>query len=522
MEIYHNGKIYLNDDMAGTAEAMTVEDGVITAVGSDDLILGKASPGDEVVDLKGCLVMPGFVDSHMHLLEYALEKSFVDLTGASDLNDLLSLLRARLPEAEASGMTLNGTGFNQNYWDNPELPTRADLDSVSENVPIIVRRTCHHVTVANSPALRLAGLEDSHRDGILRENDQYILDNALPAPTKDQIKRLIADAALDLASKGITQVQTDDLLVISSELYGKTVLDAYMELDREGLLPVRVYEQCNLPSMERLEAFLGAGYMTGMSTGHFTIGPLKLLGDGALGARSAALKDGYRDDPANHGFLNFSDEELNQLVSAAHKAGMQIAIHGIGDRCIQQIIDACENALREYPRPDHRHGIVHCQITHPEDLRRMADLGMIAYIQPVFLKADQHIVEDRVGPELTASSYHWRAMKDLGIHMSGGSDCPIEPFDTLPNMYYAATCRQPGAEHAWHPEKALRMDEVFRLFTSEGAYASFSENTHGRLVPGYAADFTVIDRDISSLPPESLTEASIIMTFVDGRMIYSK
>ena len=521
MEIYYNAKVYMNDGSGSSAEAVAVEDGVIKAVGSSEEMLALASPTDKATDLEGALIMPGFVDSHLHFLEYAGEKRLVDLTGSKDKEDMLSILRERLPEALDKGVPLRGSGFNQNFWEDPTMPLRHDLDRLSTDIPIAITRTCHHVTVCNTPALRLCGLEQSNPDGILQEDDQYALLNALPRPTVDDIKELILSACYDVAAKGITEIQTDDLTLIPIEPYGKTIIDAFRQLSEEGKLPIRVYEQCNLPSMERLKAFLNDGYMTGQSFGNFTIGPLKLLGDGALGARSAALMEPYQDDPENTGILNFRDKELSDLVLKAHKAGMQIAIHGIGDRCIQQILDSFAKALEEDPREDHRHGIVHCQITRPEQLKDMQDMNIMAYIQPVFLKADQYIVEDRIGPELTSSSYDWRTMEDMGIRLAGGSDCPVEPFDILPNMYYALTCREPGNAEAWHPEKSLTLEETIRLFTSDGAYASFSEDRRGKILPGFDADFVVLDRDITTLPAEALLEAQVLKTFVGGKNVYS-
>ncbi len=520
MKIYYNGTIYLNDDSCSYAQAMATDGCKIMSVGSDEEILALASPQDEVTDLKGKLVMPGFVDSHLHFLEYAGEKRVVDLNGSEDKEDMLSKLREHLPEALKSGKPLRGSGFNQNFWEDPAMPLRYDLDRLSMDIPIAITRTCHHVTVCNTPALRLCGMEQTNPDGILKEDDQYALLTALPKPSVDDIKELILDASRDAAAKGITEIQTDDLTLIPTEPYGKTIINAYRELSEEGKLPIRVYEQCNLPSMERLKAFLNDGNMTGQSFGNFTIGPLKLLGDGALGARSAALMEPYQDDPENIGILNFRDKELSDLVLKAHKAGMQIAIHGIGDRCIQQILDSFAKALEEDPREDHRHGIVHCQITRPEQLKSMQDMNIMAYIQPVFLKADQYIVEDRIGPELTSSSYDWRTMEDMGIRLAGGSDCPVEPFDILPNMYYALTCREPENAEAWHPEKALTLPETIRLFTSDGAYASFSENRRGKIFPGFDADFVVLDRDITTLPAEALLEAQVIKTFVSGKQVY--
>ena len=521
MDIYYNGKIYKNDGSPLADTALAVMDGRIAAVGKDDEILALDCGHGERVDLDGKLVMPGFVDSHMHLLEYAFEKSFIDLSGARSLEEMLSMLKASLAGASSGRGFLLGTGFNQNYWKDPVMPSRTDLDSVSQDVPVAAHRTCHHVTVCNTPALRFCGLEESHPDGILREDDQYILEASLPPLTSREVKDLIAGAIPDALSKGITEIHTDDLTLIQSELYGETIINAFTELDREGRLPVRIYEQCNLPSAERLKAFLGAGFMTGMSSGKFTIGPLKLLGDGALGAGTAALTEPYAGDPGNRGILNFSDEELSELVSLANRAGMQIAIHGIGDRCIDQILDAYEKALREFPRNEHRHGIVHCQITRPEQLERMKALGVMAYIQPVFLKADRHIAEARVGKELASTSYDWRKMLDMGIRLSGGSDCPVEPFDVMPNMYYAIKRKAPGEADGWFPEKGLSFDEAVRLFTSDGAYASLSGNRRGRLLPGFDADFCVIDRDITSLPPEALNEAQVLMTAVGGSVVYT-
>lgn len=521
MKVFYNGKIYRNDGSPAVDTAMVTDGGKIIVIGSDEEVLSEYVEADEKIDLGGQLVMPGFVDSHLHFLEYAYEKSFVDLSEARSLSEAMDMMRNKLPEAMKKKQPLRGTGFNHNYWEKAELPRREDLDKISLDVPVIIRRACHHITVCNTPALELSGLAGSNPDGVLREDEQNILEESLPPLSLEQVKELIQDAAQDVLSKGITEIQTDDLSVISSELYGSTILDAYAELDREGKLPIRVYEQCNLPSTERLGAFLDAGYMTGNSTGNFTIGPLKLLGDGALGAKTAAMMKAYPGEEENYGILNFTDEEMFELVDMANRAGMQIAIHGIGDRCIEQIISAFETALRKYPREDHRHGIVHCQITHPSQLERMKKSELMAYIQPVFIKADRHIVEERVGGELASSSYDWRKMLDMGIHLGAGSDCPVEPFDILPNIYYAVKRKGAGQEICWQPEKNLSLEEAISLFTTEGAYASFSEKTRGKLLPGYDADFCVIDRDIISLGAEALHDAKITMTAVGGKVRYT-
>ena len=314
MDIYYNGIIYLNDEKTTKASAMAVEGGLIKAVGSDEDILAMAFDGDTMLDLQGRLVMPGFVDSHLHFVEYAVEKSFVDLSSAGSLEELLGMMRERLPEALEKNKPLRGFSFDNNYWEDPSLPTREDLDGLSAEIPITVRRTCHHVTVCNTPALEICGMLEDCPDGILNEEEQNAVIEKLLTFTKEEFKELILDACSDAVKAGITEVQTDDLEYMRKELYGKTILDAYMELDKEGRLPIRVYEQCNLPSADRLNAFLDAGFRTGYSTGHFTIGPLKLVADGALGSRTAALRKPYPDDPSNYGILNFTDQEDRKSV----------------------------------------------------------------------------------------------------------------------------------------------------------------------------------------------------------------
>lgn len=520
MEIYYNGIIYLNDEEASKASAMAVEDGIIKAVGTNQEILSQKSSQDKVINLEGRLVMPGFVDSHLHLLEYAEESAFIDLTSAKSLENLLEIMKEALPKAIEQKRPLQGFGFDNNYWDVPEMPQKEDLDKISTEIPVTVRRTCHHVTVCNTCALEFCGMLESHFNGNVYEDDQYLMVEKLREFGELDFKEMILTASLHAASKGITEVHTDDLELIPKELYGKSILDAYMELDKEGKLPIRIYQQCYLPTIERLRAFLDAGYKTGYSTGHFTIGPLKLFADGALGSRTAALREGYLDDPTNFGLLNFTDQEIDNLIDLANKSDCQVAIHGIGDRVIDQIISAIEKALTVHPREDHRHGIVHCQITHPSQLKKMQDLGIMAYIQPVFVKSDQWITADRVGEELAKTSYDWRTMADMGIHLGCGSDCPIEPFDILPNMYYAIMRKNPEQETGWYPDHALTFEEAVRGFTLEGAYAAFAEKYRGKLQPGFVADFCIIDRDITSLPPEELMEANVLMTFVDGKRIY--
>ncbi len=528
----------------------------------------------EYIDLKGNCVFPGFVDSHMHLLGYALEKSYLDLSGTRSLQELLDLCSQKIngvdvaaggpaiksdlaagkpavgPDYAAGEQApitiLRGVGFDQNSWDDPVLPTRWDLDKVSDQVPIIVQRVCHHVTVCNTPALEMAGLLSTCPDGILREFEQDVLEESLPPLSKEKCKELILAGARDVAAKGITEIGSTDLSVIPQDPMGETIISAYQELDEEELLPIRVYEQFECKDTDSLISFLDKGYGPGQSSsstagkqgpqsawlpaGKFTIGPLKLFADGAIGPRTAAVGSPYKDMENDRGILNYDDEELFDLCRTAHDRGLQIAIHAIGDRAIEQVLGVFERIEREEPAASgssdlpsavngRRHGLVHCQITTTEQLERIKKLGLITYIQPVFIRADMNIADDILDHNILETSYNWRAMIDMGIHASGGSDAPVEPFDILPNMYYAVTMTDPATEKKWLADHALTKEEALKAFTYEGAYASFSEAKRGSLLPGTQADFVVLDQDILKEPAGTLLSTKVLMTVVAGEEV---
>jgi len=534
--IFYNGNIYTQDKAYPHCTALAVSGGVIMAMGDDEELLKMADGSTKTIDLKGMMMLPGFSDTHMHLLSYAQKSDMLDLSKAKSFDDIRRICSEDIERAERNGKWILGTRFNQDYWDVKKLPDRRDLDSISTAVPICITRACYHISVCNTKAMEIMGvagdrqettkenigfLSDGTPNGVVKEDSQNLIYMSQPIATIEEIKEMIVRACRDAAAQGITELHTDDMQSVPGVSW-ELVMKAYQQLAEEDKLPVRIYEQCRLVDTDELKDFLSKGHMTGESHGFFRLGPLKILSDGSLGAHSAAMLEPYKNDPQNNGMLNLRDDELMDLCKMAHDSGMQIAIHCIGDRALQQVLDTFETIQKDNPRADCRHGVIHCQIMSAKQQDRFREMNILAYVQPVFIKSDMNIAEDCVGHELAASSYNWRRYEDLGVHMSGGSDCPVEAFDILPNIEYTVTRATPETDRAWFPENGLTIEEAVRMFTLEAAYASFSENLHGTLTIGKYADLTVIDRDIFAGLASDIHNAKVKLTMTGGKITYSE
>ena len=317
-----------------------------------------------------------------------------------------------------------------------------------------------------------------------------------------------------LNSYGVTSSQTDDYCMYR-DVPWQTVNEAYRELEAEGELTVRVYEQCNFTELSELKAFVEAGNVTGSGTELFKVGPLKMLGDGALGARTAYLSRPYADDPSTCGIPVFSQEVFDEMIGYANAHGMQAAVHAIGDACLDRVLDAYEKALKEHPREDHRHGIVHCQITRPDQLERIARLKLHVYAQSIFLDYDNHIVKDRVGEELASTSYSWKTLMKQGVSVSNGTDCPVELPDALASMECAVT-RTTIKDHVG----PYLPDEAFDSYTIRGAEGSFEEKIKGKICPGMLADFVILEQSPFETAPEQLHTIPVHAAYLGGRKVF--
>lgn len=517
--IFYNGVFYTQDQAYPQCSAAAVKNGVITALGTDEEVLLLAGHATEKIDLHGNFVVPGFIDSHLHLIYDAMVRRTIDLSQTESLAEAVALCREKAAEAEARSSWLLAGNFNQDDWTEHRLPTRADMDAISTKVPVVFQRACLHISVCNTKALEAAGLLEQCPDGIVREQEQNAISQAEPLPDLEELKELILDGADKASEAGITEVHTDDFTVLPGTC-GQLIMQAYRELSEAGLLNVRIYEQCNLETLPELKQFLAAGHRTGDDYGFFRIGPLKIIADGSLGVHTAAMRTPYQNAPDTKGIYNYTDEELSQMVSMAQENNMQMAIHCIGDGALEQTLTALRIAHCENPKPNLRHGIVHCQIMSKEQQDWFQKLNLLAYIQPIFVRYDMHIVEDCVGKELAKTSYNWRRFADLGVHQCAGSDCPVEKFDILPNLQYAVTRKDPDSGKSWYPEYALTLEEALRAFTYEGAYAAFSEDVRGSISVGKYADLTVLDRNLFEIPAEEISEAKVVLTMAGGKVTY--
>lgn len=535
--MFINGKVYTMDKDNTISEAVAVKDNKIIKVGTTEEILALKEDNSQIIDLEGKTLVPGFNDSHMHLVNYGYLQTQADLIGVESIEEINRRVSQYIKDKKVEkGTWVRGAGWNQDYFIGDKVfPTKYDLDIISLDHPIVVTRTCGHVAVVNSKALEVLGIkkgtaqiEGGHFDldengepiGIFRENALAIVYDAIPNPGIDEIKEMITTAIEQLNKCGITSVGTDDFGALPGKDYNK-IIEAYLELKNEGLLNIRVYQQYLIPEINNLKGFLNKGYKTGWGDENFKIGPLKLLLDGSLGARTAALNEPYSDNPSTSGILTATQEELDEIVDFAHNNGNQIAIHGIGDRAMYMAFESIEKILNKNPKKDHRHGIVHAQITDEYLLNKFKDLEAIAYIQPIFLDYDWKMVKSRIGEEREKTSYNWKTMVDMGTHIACGSDAPVDSFSVMYGIYEAVTRKdlKGNPEGGWLPEQGLTVEEALYGYTMGGAYASFEEDVKGSIEEGKLADMVVLSDNIFEIDPHKIKDVNVEMTIFNGKII---
>lgn len=529
--IYYGGQVYTGQ--LPLVEAFVVENGRFTFAGSSCDALNMVQQGDEQAYLDGKFVCAGFNDSHMHLLNYGQALNMAPLHAHTDsLENMLDCLKKH-SHCTRGGWIL-GRGWNQDYFsDTDRMPNRWDLDKVSEEQCVVAVRACGHALAVNSRVLELLGItadtpqpdggqivmENGVPNGVLLDNAMDPVYAAIPAPDREDLKNMIRLACEKLNSYGVTSSQSDDYCVF----YGVSwddVNGAYRELEQSGELTVRVYEQSNFTNLESLKAFVEAGNNTGTGSYMFKIGPLKMLGDGALGARTAFLTRPYADAPDTCGIPVFSQQVFDDMIGYANAQGMQVAVHTIGDACLDRVLSAMDQALADNPREDHRHGIVHCQITRADQLEKMADMKLHIYAQSIFLDYDINIVEQRVGRELASTSYSWKTLKDSGASVSNGTDCPVELPFALGGIQCAVTRSTLSGMGPYLPDEAFSVAEALDSYTSGGAYSSFEETIKGCIQPGMLADFVILGSSPFAVEPTEIKNIPVLATYLGGKKVF--
>lgn len=518
IRVFTGGTIY-----TGLADPATV-DAVI--VGPDGRIIGTAPPLSqdwsedevEIIDLSGAVMFPGFTDAHAHLLGIGQRELTLNLEGTASIDELVTRIEAELWEKPA-GAILFGRGWIETGWPEGRMPSAADLDMVSPDHPVILVRADGHALVANTPALQAAGILDEMPDpagghverGTDGKATGIVIDNAMApvmalvaAPGEAEILEAYQVGAETYASRGWTGVHNMSVAPADAARMKR--------LDEEGRLPLRIYNAFDEAGME-----LAA--RREYETDTITNRAVKLYMDGALGSRGALLIVPYADRPETSGLELLSPEALRAQMQDAQTAGVQLAIHAIGDLANRRIIEAYE-ALGL--KGDLRWRIEHTQLLHPDDIDRMARSGLIASMQPSHAIGDLHFAPARIGIDRLRGAYAWASLLAAGTPLAGGSDAPVE-FGSPLIEFYAAVARKDlsgFSGEGWHPEEALARQQALGLFTTGPAYAAFQEKDLGTIEAGKIADFTVFDADLMTIPEQQILKARPVMTVIGGEVVW--
>lgn len=532
--IFYNGRIHT---LAGrTVTALAVQGSRIAYAGEDTQALSLAGKDTRRIDLQGRCVLPGFVDTHIHLIQSGVAMHRLDLREARSQADILRLGRAYLEKnAPAEGEWIVGYGFDHNVFDPPVLPDGAVAEAISSKHPVLLDRICGHVGAANALALRLAGLsEDSvipggelDRDaagklnGIVRETALEAVKKAIPRLTQAQVEQYVLDMGAAAASAGLVGVHSDDL---GPEGCDWPVMQAaFAALEAKNICPIRLWQEWEAPNPEVLaQKVLPQPLRSFQGSPFLKVGNIKILADGSLGARTALLREDYSDDPGNRGIAVYTQPELDAIVLACHQNGLQVACHAIGDGACAMFVEAVEKAMAAEPKPL-CHRVVHCQFGDRDLYRRMAALGMGADVQPAFVPSDAPLVSSRMGTGARMEqSYAWKTLLELGVVLGGGSDAPVEPYAPLWGIHCAVNRPRSHQDASpYLPQEALTVEEAVGLYTTGAAKLAHAEHDMGTLEAGKLADLVVLDRDIFAVPKEEIKDLTVELTMVGGRVSFS-
>ncbi len=539
-----NGCIHTIEARQPLVTAVAVANGRILAVGRDVDMKALLAPGGEWIDLQGRAVTPGLVDAHVHFQWYSLSLRHIDLFEVPTLAEAVQRVGAGAARA-ASGDWLRGRGWTQESWVDRRFPTAADLDQVTGDRPAIFNHKSGHAAWVNSHALQIAGItpytpdppsghiqrdEAGRPTGILFEDAMELVSRCVPPPTAAEVADAMRQAQANCWRAGLVGLHDFD---------GSTCFQALQMLHQNGELGLRIVK--NIPA-RYVEQALAVGLRSGFGDDWLRLGGVKIFADGALGPRTALMVEPYVGEPDNRGIAVTDKEEMLQIASQASAGGLSVTVHAIGDKANHDVLDVYEIIRREeagrlagveaaaagvetagVDLPSHfplRHRIEHVQLLHPADEQRLAQLGVIASMQPTHATSDMEMADRYWGPpERAQYSYAWRTVLNTGATLVFGSDCPIEPIEPLLGIYAAVTRRRPDGSHApdgWFPAQKLTMAETIHAFTWAAAYTSGQEGKTGSIAPGKLADLTIYDRDLFAVPQAELLDVKIAGTVIAG------
>ena len=520
-----NARVWTGNPQRPWADAIAARGDTIAAVGSSAEVKKMAGEGARVIDARGAMVVPGFNDSHIHFIDGGFRLSSVQLRDAKTPAEFIERIRAYAATVKP-GTWIMGGDWDHTSWGG-ELPRRDWIDSITPNNPVWIQRLDGHMGLANGAALRAAGVTRATREigggtivrdaageptGILKDNAMSLVDRVVPEPAPELADRALDTAMKYVAAQGVTSVQN---------MGSWSDLAVFERARTAGRLITRIYAVVPLASWERLRDTVAA---RGHGDDWVRIGGLKGFVDGSLGSHTAAMLEPFTDSPRDSGLLVNTPEDLYAWTSGADKSGLQVMVHAIGDRAIRLQLDIYERVEREDGPRDRRYRIEHAQHLAPADIPRFAKLDVIASMQPYHAIDDGRWAEGVIGAKRSETTYAFHSLLDAKARLAFGSDWFVAPPTPLEGIYAAATRRTLDGKHAdgWIPEQKIGVEDALRAYTSGSAYASFEEKKKGTLERGKLADFAMIDRDITRIPPAEIRDARILMTVVGGKIVYER
>ena len=529
--IVTNANIYTMNPAQPTANAFAVRDGKFIAVGDAATIDTLRGPKSQVLDLAGALVLPGLCDAHLHFTHYGLGLQRIDIFEVPTLAEMLQRVAAKAQQT-AAGQWLLGWGWLQTIWPEKRFPTCHDLDSVTTDHPVLLRDKSGHSAVANSVALRLAGVDaqtpqpaggeivhdaTGQPTGMLLEGPAIqLVARHIPDPTPAEVDAAVLAAQANAHRFGLTSIH---------DLDGKRAFESFQRLRLRGQLKLRTVTHI---AMDQLEYALGVGLQAGLGDEWLRVGGLKLFADGALGPRTAAMIEPYEGEPNNYGITIVDKEEMIDMARRASAAGLPTIVHAIGDRANHDVLDVFEAVRKQeqeqgIPRHQRRHRLEHVQVLHPNDVPRLAQLDVIASVQPIHATQDMLNVDAYWGKR-GELAYAFRTLLNTGARMAFGSDAPVETPNPFVGIHAAVTRRRadgtPGVA-GWYPAQKLTVAEAVAGYTTGAAYAESWETQVGSIEAGKYADFIVPDQDIFTCDPMAIKETGVKLTVVGGEIVYS-
>ena len=530
--ILRNGLIYTVSDRQPRAEAVAVKGDRILFVGSNADSKKYEGTGTRIVDLRGATMVPGLTDAHYHLSGVGMRELTLNLEGTSSLAEFLGKVKARVDQAKP-GDWVTGRGWIETFWKPQQFPARTDLDRISPNNPVYLVRADGHGGVANSAALKLAGIT---RDTPNPFGGEIMKDKGTGEPTG-----MLLDRAQGLVQQHVPRggsSQADEAIIIgakrSVELGWCQIQNAGGSYDdvqrierlyREGKIKLRIYQAVHGPSVSATR-LIKEGPTIGSFDHRFTLRGIKIVFDGALGSKGAALLEPYADHDSV-GLVTAKEEEVLPMLIEALRAGIQVETHAIGDRANRVVLDLYEKALNAVPQEQRkvrepRWRIEHAQILHPTDIPRFARLGVIPSMQPSHAIGDLHFAPSRLGMKRLEGAYAWQSLIKTGVVIAGGSDAPVERGEPMIE-FYAAVARKDlrgFSGEGWHPEQAVTREQALKMFTLWAAFAAFEENMKGSIEPGKLADLTVLSGDIMRIPVAEIPKTRALMTVINGEVVF--